>query len=167
MQTSAPAKFTNCVLVQICFDPNETIQNRRYRGASGSIKIHSQLLTFNDPLTIEKQNHEINCRRFQDAGQSITDRPLRFRISNDIKKALEPGKSAKEISNFAKEFFNFASDNNAPIHVIVNNRLSLNSLRILDPKTSSPQALASALSQSYFAALECYETHNLINGIRR
>jgi hypothetical protein len=167
MQTSAPAEFTNCVLVQIFFDPNETIQNRRYPGAIGSIKIHSQLLTFDDALTIEEQKHEINCRRFQDAGQSITDRLLGFRISNDIKKALEAGNSANEISNFAKEFFNFASAKNAPIHVIVNNRLSLGELRILDPKTSSPQALASALSQSYFAALECYETHNRINGIRR
>lgn len=163
MQTPASATFANCVLIQICFDPNETIKNCRYPGAHGSIKIHSQLLTFDVPLTIQDQKHEISCRRFQDAGQSITNRPLNLRISNDLKRPLEAGNSAQRISNFAEELFNFASDNNASIHVIVNNRLSLGALRILNPRTSSSQALANALSESYYAALEHYENHNGIS----
>lgn len=160
MQTPASATFAKCVLVEICFKPNETIQSRQYPDARGSIKIHSQLLTFDVPLTIQDQNHEISCRRFQDAGQSITNRPLNLRISNDVETPLEAGNSAQKISNFADHLFKFASDNNASIHVIVNNRLPPNALRILNPRTSSSQALASALSESYYTALEHYEHHN-------
>ena len=160
MQTPASATFAKCVLVEICFKPNETIQNRRYPDARGSIKIHSQLLTFGVPLTIQDQIHEINCRRFQDAGQIITNRPLEFKISHDVETPLEAGNSAQKINNFAEELFKFASDNNASIHVMVNNRLSLGALRILNTRTSSSQALASALSESYHAALEHYEHDN-------